>query len=254
MTHDFSSTLIRCSSLGAIMTEPKLVADKAAGNLSQTAKTELIKTYIKEVYDREKDITTKQMTKGTDAEHIGVQMLGKHQGKKLEKNLFRLSNEFLTGHPDIIEGDNILRADFVWDTKLPWDLWTFLSNLTEPLDKGYFYQLQGYFSLSKAPRGAIAYVLVDTPQEIIDQEKYYLLKRMNVISEESPEYVESAAGLEINMIYPDIPLDQKILIFPVERDEEIIEKINKKVVKCREFLQEFSEKHKNFNNIKYLTV
>ncbi len=246
---DFSQTLIRCSSLGAIMTEPQSVADKAAGNLSKTAKTELIKTYIKEVYDREKDITTKQMTKGTDAEPTGIQMLSKHQGKELKKNLFRLSNQYLTGHPDIIEGDNILSAEFVWDTKLPWDLWTFLSNVSDPLDKSYFYQLQGYFALSNSPQGAIAYILVDTPEEIINQEKLYLLKRMNVISEESPEYIEAAAGLEINMIYPDIPLSEKVLIFPVERDEEVIEKIYKKVAKCREFLQEFSEKHRNFNKI-----
>lgn len=244
---NFQNTLIRCSSLGAIMTEPQSAADKAAGNLSKTAKTELIKTYIKEVYDREKDITTKQMTKGTNAEDIGISMLSKHQGRKLEKNLFRFSNHFVTGHPDIIEGENTLRADFVWDTKLPWDLWTFLSNVMEPIDKSYYYQLQGYLSLCNAPRGAIAYVLVDTPEEIIKQEQYYLLKKMNVISEESPEYIEAAAGLEINMIYPDIDLNERVLIFPVDRDEEIIEKINKKVVKCREFLHEFSEKHKNFN-------
>ncbi len=246
---DFSKTLIRCSSLGAILTEPQSAADKAAGNLSKTAKAELIKVYIKEVYGREKDITTKQMTKGTDAEHLGIAALGKHQNKQLSKNGERLYNDYLTGHPDIIEGSDPYNASFVWDTKLPWDLWTFLSNISDPLDKGYYFQLQGYFALSNAPRGAIAYVLVDTPEEIINQEKYYLLKRMNVISEESPEYLEAAAGLEINLIYPDIPLDQKVLIFPVERDEEIIDRIYKKVVKCREFLQYFSEKHNNFNNI-----
>jgi hypothetical protein len=72
---------------------------------------------------------------------------------------------------------------------------------------------------------------------------------MNVISEESPEYIEAAAGLEINLIYPDIDLKEKVLIINVDRDDEIIEKIKGKVAKCREFLQEFSEKHKNFNKI-----
>ena len=71
---------------------------------------------------------------------------------------------------------------------------------------------------------------------------------MNVISEESPEYLEAAAGIEINLIYPDIPLESKILLFKVNKDDEMIEKIQQKVQKSREFLQEFSEKHKNFNN------
>jgi len=240
---DFSKTLIRCSSLGAIMTDPQSAADKVAGNLSKTAKTELIRVYIKEVYDREKDITTKQMTKGIVNEEQGIAMLGAYTKQELSKNQERYSNEWVTGHPDI------LTQKMVYDTKLSYDLWTFLPNVTEPIDKGYLLQLQGYMWLTGRKKGAVAYVLTDCPQNIIEREKMYLLKRMDVISEESPEYIEAAAGLEINLIYPDIPLNEKILIIPVEYDEEIVEKIKAKVEKCREYLQEFSEKHLNFNKI-----
>lgn len=243
----FENTLIRCSSLGAILTEPQSVADKAAGNLSKTAKTALINTYIKEVYDRERDIETKQMKKGIVGEDGGIRNLGRFLNKKLDKNIITFENDWVKGTPDVVEGNDAYNADFVYDTKLSYDLWTFLPNVTDPLDKGYLYQLQGYMWLTGAKKGAIAYILEDCPQEIIDQEKYYLLKRMNVISEESPEYVEAAAGLEINLIYPDIPLDEKVLLIPVERDEEVIERIKSKVTKCREYLQEFAEKHKNFN-------
>lgn len=238
---DFSKTLIRCSSLGAILTEPQSAADKAAGNLSKTAKTCLIKTYISEVYGRDKEITTKQMEKGTVGEEGGIQSLSRFVGRPLSKNVTTYQNEWVKGTPDIVE------PDYVWDTKLSFDIWTFLANVTEPLDKGYLAQLQGYFWLTGKESGAIAYVLEDCPQHIIEQEKYYLLKKMNVISEESPEYIEAAAGLEINLIYPDIPLENKILLFKVDRDDEMIEKIKSKITKCREFLQEFSEKHKNFN-------
>jgi hypothetical protein len=239
---DFSKTLIRCSSLGAILTEPQAKAAKDAGELSKTAKTALIGTYIREVYGREKDITTKQMSKGIIGEDKGIELLSRHQGEIYSKNETRYNNEYLTGHPDIITQDNR-----IIDTKLSFDLWTFLPNITESLDKGYYYQLQGYMALTGAQSGSIAYVLVDTPQEIIEQEKYYLLKRMNCISEESPEYIEAAAGLEINMIYPDIPLEQRVLIFKVDRDDEVIDKIYEKIRKCRVFLQEFSLLHDNLN-------
>ena len=239
---DFQNTLIRCSSLGAIMTEPQAKAAKDAGELSKTAKTALIGTYIREVYGREKDITTKQMSKGIIGEDNGIELLSRHQGEIYSKSETRYNNEYLTGHPDIITQDNR-----IIDTKLSWDLWSYLPNITESLDKAYYYQLQGYMALTGAQSGSIAYVLVDTPQEIIEQEKYYLLKRMNCISEESPEYIEAAAGLEINMIYPDIPLEQRVLIFKVDRDDEVIDKIYEKIRKCRVFLQEFSQMHDNFN-------
>lgn len=239
---DFQNTLIRCSSLGAILTEPQAKAAKDAGELSKTAKTALIGTYIREVYGREKDITTKQMSKGIIGEDKGIELLSRHQGEIYSKNETRYNNEYLTGHPDIITQDNR-----IIDTKLSFDLWTFLPNITEPLNKDYFFQLQGYFWLCNAQSGAVAYILADCPESIIEQEKYFLLKKMNVISEESPEYIEAAAKLEINLIYPDIPLNEKVLILKVDRDEEVIEKIKQKVIKCREFLQEFSEIHKNFN-------
>ena len=238
---NFSKTLIRCSSLGAILTEPQSVADKNAGNLSKTAKTCLIKTYISEVYGRSREITSKQMDKGTVGEEGGIRSLSKFTGKQLTKNLVQFENDWVKGTPDIVE------EDYVWDTKLSFDIWTFLANVTEPLDKGYLAQLQGYMWLTGVKSGAVVSLLEDCPQHIIDSEKFLLLKRMNVISEESIEYVEAAAGLEINLIYPDIPLKEKVLIFKVDSDEEMIEKIKVKIGKCREFLQEFSEKHQNFN-------
>lgn len=243
---DFSKVLIRCSAIGQIMTEPREVTSKKNGELSKTAKTYLINTYIKEKYSRERDITTKQMAKGKQSEEDGITMLSKYKKKFLKKNDIRLNNEFLTGEPDIFEGESIYNANYIIDTKLSWDIWTFLQNVAEPLNKDYWWQLQGYFSLSNSPAGEIAYLLVDTPENIIQNEKYKLLRQMDVISEESPEYIYASAALEINMIYPDIPLNEKVLIFPVHRDDEAIEKINNKVEKCREFLYEFEKMHKSF--------
>ncbi|MBK7883588.1 MAG: hypothetical protein IPJ81_07115 [Chitinophagaceae bacterium] len=214
--------------------------------MSKTAQSYLINTYIKEKYGRERDITTKQMAKGKQGEEDGITMLSKYKKKFLKKNDVRLNNEFLTGEPDIFEGESIYNADYITDIKLSWDIWTFLPNVISTLDKNYWWQLQGYFSLTNAHAGEIAYILLDTPENIIQNEKYKLLRQMNVISEESPEYIYASAALEINMIYPDIPLDEKILIFSVQRDDEAIERINPKVEKCREFLHDFEKMHKRF--------
>ncbi len=243
----FEKTLIRASAFGQIMTNPRAKVDKEADGLSKTAKSYLFRTYIAEKYDREKDITTKHMAKGISQEGEGIKMLSEYYDKPFEKNQDRFSNEFITGHPDIIS-ENDQNELHLHDIKLSWDIWTFLPNIIEPLNEHYYYQLQAYFWLTGAKTGEINYLLVDASEKLIQDEKYKLLRQMDVVSEESPEYIEAAAQVEINMIYPDIPIDEKVLTFPVERDDEVIEKMKTKVIKCREYLQEIAELHKSFNS------
>ena len=238
---------IRCSSLGELMTEPQSKAEKEAGELSQTAKTMLINTYIQYKYNRKKEIETKQMRKGKDGEENGIEMLSLFTGRVLLKNDERLENDYFTGEPDVFEGEDIRNADFIWDTKLSLDIWTFLANVPKAINKDYNLQLQGYFSLTGAKRGAIAYVLADCPEHIIETEKYRLFQSMSVVSEEDAEFVRRAYELERNLSYPDIPLEEKILAFYVERNDELIEKMQDKVKKARLFLAEFEEKHLKFN-------
>lgn len=244
---DFQHTLIRSSAMGYLFTEPQAKSDKEAGTFSKTAKNYLINEYIRVKYSRERDILTKEMQKGIEAEESAIELLSIHQDKYLQKNTERISNEFITGLPDVFEGKTIMNCDFLWDIKTSWSIWTFLDNVPDKLDSQYYYQLQAYMYLTGCQHSAIAYVLADAPMNIIESEKKKLLYQMNVATEQSPEYLEAAAGLEINMIYPDLPIEEKILIFPVERDEEVIEKMKSKVIKAREFLQEFEEKHLLFN-------
>ena len=71
---------------------------------------------------------------------------------------------------------------------------------------------------------------------------------MNVISEESPEYVLEASKLELNMMFDDIDQKERLLLFPVQRNDEDIELIKEKVLKARVFLESIEETHLNFNN------
>ena len=230
------------------MTEPKEKAAKEAGELSKTAKTHLKNVYIQEKYGRQKDVVTKQMKKGIEVEEDSITLLSRVQKKMLYKNEERLYNDYITGLPDIFEGESIRNATSITDIKSSYDLFTFLANAGESLDSNYDYQLQGYMALSGARQAYIAYCLVNTPAHIIESEKYYLLKKMDVISDESPEYIKEALKIEKNMTFDDIPKEERVLIFSVERNDYTINKIYEKVIKAREFLIEFEEMHLNFNN------
>jgi hypothetical protein len=244
---DFTKTLIRASAVGNLFVEPVTKVAKDAGELSKTAQTYLINEYIRSKYGRERDIVTPAMLKGIEAEEEAIKMLSQHQKMRLVKNEERLSNAWITGHPDVYEGETIQNCKFLWDVKTSWSIWSFLAQIPDKLDNIYYYQLQAYMWLCNCSHAAIAYVLADAPKGIIETEKKKLLYSMNVATEENPDYLEAAAGLEINMIYPDIDLSERILIFPVERDEEVIEKMKQKVTKAREFLMDFEQKHLSFN-------
>lgn len=240
---DFSKTLFRASSIGYLLTEPQTKADKEAGLLSKTAQKHLLEVYISQKYNRYKDIQTKQMKKGVEVEQESANLLNTYLGREYVINDARFNNEYITGKPDIIDVERKL----IIDIKSSYDLWTFISNLPDKLDSLYYAQMQCYMWLTGMQSATIAYCLVNTPESIINQEKYYLLKNMDVISEESPEYIKEAVKLETNMRFDDINIEERILMFNVERNEDDILKIQYKVEKAREFLKEIEEKHLTFN-------
>ncbi len=100
-TPNFNEFRMRCSAIGALMTEPQLKADKEAGNLSATAKTALIKEYSRMVDERMDDIFSKPMQKGTQQEDESITTLSLYDGKFYVKNEQRLKNEFISGECDI---------------------------------------------------------------------------------------------------------------------------------------------------------
>ena len=239
---NWNETLIRASSVGYLMTEPVTKADKEAGVLSKTAQKHLIEVYIAEKYGRKRDIQTKQMKKGIEAEQDSIDLLSMYLKLPFSKNEERFKNDFITGLPDIINGDTII------DIKSSYDLWTFLGNIPDKLDNLYYWQMQSYMWLTGTIKATIAYCLVNTPESIIQQEKYYLLKKMDVISEESPEFIKEAMKIEFNMTFDDISINERILTFNVNRSEDDILRIENKVLKARTFLQELEQTHLNFNN------
>ncbi len=237
---DFSGTLMRCSALGSLMTEPKSKADREAGELSETAKDYLMKTYVFEKYKRTRDITSKEIRKGNLCEEDSINLLSFVSDHIYTKNKKKLSNEFITGTPDIIEPEGVI------DIKTSWDFVSFLMNLVTPISKSHFYQLQGYMALTGSETSNLIFCLVNAPEVIVNDEKKRLFYMMNVVTEENEEYKEAAAELEFNLTFNNVPPNERVLKFKVDREDAEIEKVYAKVKKCREYLIEIEEKHRIF--------
>lgn len=274
---DFSQTLMRCSAIGDIMRRPKgSITDKGIEaleelrhksshtavelrkistleaqydriyELSDTAKRFLIRTYAIEKYNRTSEVTTKQMSKGIICEDDSIDLFSSVENKEFKKNTKRVFNEFLAGTPDLYEGTDLYNADIVIDIKSSWDIITYLKNISQPLNSQYYWQLQGYMALTGAKVGVVAYCLVNTPDSIIEGEKYNLLKKMDVGTEDDKRYKNEVAKMIRNMTFNDIPENERVLRFEVDRNDDDIEKVYLKVEKCREFLTEFEADHLYF--------
>jgi hypothetical protein len=241
---NWDKTLIHCSSLSKITTDPRNKSDKDAGNLSETAKSHLIELYALNKYNFKKDISNKYTDKGNYCEPEGLEMISQFTGLNVEKNeLDPFENEYFIGTPDSI----VISRKIIFDNKASFDWFTFLSNIDGELDNTYWCQMNGYLDLLGWNTGYIAYTLIDTPEFIRNAEKYALLRKMDVISEDNPDFIRAWQKKEAQMIYSNTPLEERILLFEVKKDEEYLEKARQKVIKSRIFLQNFSEKHKNFN-------
>jgi len=253
MNIDWNKVKFRASSWGNLMTEPKSAEDKKAGNLGTTCIKELIKIYNLKKYGRKKDLTTNKMEKGTIGEEDSITLFSRVEKRMYYKNQIRLENEFFEGHPDIGNTALITEADEVWDIKTRWELDTFMPKLAEKVDKAEEYQVNVYFDLTGAQGGGIANTLIDCPLGILMDEKRRLLYSMpEATTELNPEYLEAAAELEHLLTFPDIDYRERVIKQPVQRNDELIEKMKAKVPIFRQWLAEFEQKHLSLYKTKEL--
>lgn len=226
---------IRCSSIGFIMTDPKTKVERESGLLSDTAKTHLIDLYVSNEYNRHTDTFNKYCLKGNAVEEDSITLYSSIKRKVFFKNDTTLENDYLTGTPDLYEGETIYKAEKIIDIKSSFDLYTFMrAKYAKELNKNYFYQLQGYMALTGAHEADLVYCLVNTPQIMIQDEQRRLQWKMNVLDNNS--LLEAGfEEIERNMTYNDIPAHERIFRINVKRDNMVIENIYSRVRKCRQY-------------------
>ena len=222
--------LFHPSSISALLTEPKGKEDKENGRLSETAKTYLDEIKIQILTGRKKDFSNKYTEKGNINEEKSVEMLQEFLNwKYLSTNKNTIKNEFIIGTPDVIDGDTVI------DIKSSYDIFTF--SKADGLNDQYYIQLQCYMWLTGLKKARLVYVLTNSPDDILIQEKQRNLywKYPNANGDET-WYLEKEKELEMLHNYDDLPLSKKIKIFEYQYDENIIKELKSKIVKARFYL------------------
>lgn len=223
---------IRCSSLGYVMTEPRTKSE----TLSETCKGHLADIMVRAKYNRQNDIFNRYTTKGLMVEEDSITLYSRLTKKFYRKNEEQLVNDWISGTPDLYEGDSIDAASIVHDIKSSWDIFTFFRQHEAALNKQYYWQMQGYMMLTGAKEARLAYCLINTPNILLMDEMRKLAYKMGAATEESEEYKKACEELTHSMTYDDIPLKERCIIQTIQRDEEAIERIKIRVGQCRDYM------------------
>lgn len=202
-----SELLIRCSSLGRLMTEPKT---KAEGELSVGAKAYIRELAQQEIFGIDFEFSSKETQKGVEVEGDAIALLNRVRGLSLVKNTERKSNGLLTGECDLYDA----AARKGYDLKCSWSAKTFPGWIRDCEDKLYEWQMRGYMMLWDADSWEVAYALVDTPERLIGYEPL----QMHVVSH--------------------IPEHMRLTGWIIQRDESKEQDIARKVQAAQAYFQE----------------
>lgn len=188
------------------------------------------------------------LEKGKDVEKQSIALLSEIEGIDYVKNEERVYNDFLSGEPDVFVGDNIMNATKISDTKSCWDYPGFLKMINKEVSNSRDRQVKGYLDITGAREGEIACCLVNTPQKIIFDFYNALLRKMDVISDEAPEFKAEWEIIERSMIFDDIPKHKRVWKQPIEPFNDFDRQyLYDRVKIARDWLYSFDEMYQQLN-------
>lgn len=214
----------------------------APPELSDTAKTLVRKTWLKYEKGIYSQIKSKFLEKGIVKEEENISLITEVEGVLYVKNEERINNEYFSGEADIVKDFEDKRL--IIDTKTSWSAETFFS--AEPtLD--YIVQGQIYMQLWDAEEFQLKFVLVDTPENLVQREKdnakwkYYSGDMTDTELDELENLMQPIyKQIERNMIFstnPNIKKEECIKTFYFKRDREMYAKLVERAKLAREYYQ-----------------
>ena len=176
--------------------------------------------------------TSKYTEKGIFNEKEGIRMAIEVLGwfdVEVGSPKIRLHNNYLSGEPDV-------NTSILADIKCPFSAKTF--PFFDDTNSDYDLQMQAYMDLTGKKQAELVYCLTNTPEHIILDEIQKCVYRMMT----REEYMDMSLG-EVEEIadkfvrsksnYDHIPMQKRVKRFIVERNDETIKTIHKRIDEAR---------------------
>lgn len=207
--------MIRCSSIGKIMTQPRSKKDREEGRFSDTAISCMMESVREQVFSVRKSLDeVKCIQKGNLCEDAAVELYNQvflYDLKKLPQDS-RRDNGIITGEPDLLA----LGSNKGVDIKNAWSLLTFPMREEDADKKDYEWQARGYMALFDVPVWEVAYCFINTPDELLSQWD----------------------DRDHHELGDDVPLCHRITVKRYERDKDIEKEMLEKCIKANDWIDQ----------------
>ena len=214
----------RASALGKLVTSPRSKGEL----LSETAKTYIQEYWKEKELGIKKDVWSRYTTKGIEMENEAIQFAGGVLGWSFVlKNEERLTNDYITGIPDVIY------KDLLADIKCSWDGTTFPFFDTELKNKDYYWQCQAYMWLTGLDQAQLVYCLMDTPLQIVEDE----IRRAHWKAGHIDENLDLRHEIQMQHTFSHLPDELRLKAFVIERNDNDLDLVKEKIEIAKEYYE-----------------
>jgi hypothetical protein len=203
------------------------VIEADSSTLSDTAKTLVEDLWLYNTYGFRESIKNDYMDKGVEMEQESMQLAQDVLGGAFRSRYNQqLSNDYISGCPDIV------LTDCVEDIKTSWNLKTYFN--AEPTTM-YTTQAQCYMWLTGVHSYRLIYALVPTPQDIISSQMQKLSYAYGG-NYDNLDYIAECQQIQRNNdLINEIPKADRVKVFEFTYDEAVIEKLKGQIEKARNY-------------------
>jgi hypothetical protein len=195
-----------------------------------TAMSYIRDVWLRNEYGYVEPVVSDSILKGFMCEDDSIGVLTRQVGDEFRfKQDETWENDYFIGTPDIV-------GDFwVEDVKTSWSLKTFMEvGKPDPL---YVAQGQVYMDLTGRSKFRLAYCLVDTPFEMVEEQKKRFFFKFNC-DEQNPYYQEAIAKVDaMHNASKLVPEEQRIKVFEFGRDDDYLDTLRTRVEQARRVYQ-----------------
>lgn len=208
--------------------------------------------YIKEKWHKEIINVAKDyvpaILNGTLSEPKSLELVSELDGITYKKHKALIKNKYLKGILDCYLGASLKKMDKVIDIKTAASMQSLVGLIRDEETKSkYYWQIMGYLAITGAQEGEVCHCLVSYSERIITDEINKFLQRTKNLGFDG-EYIDAQIHrIKFNMTFDEIPIEQRVVRFKVQRDEEAIRNIYDKIKFARKWLNKFDELHRNMN-------
>ena len=214
--------------------------------LSVQAKKYLLRRYSRFKYGKRYKIRTvsemkfSALLKGKLTEKSAKELLSEIDECEYYAVKTAVKNDYLNGYLDVLDAPTVAESSRVIEIKNSFDIVGFMMTSEKELPKSIWYQAQGYMAITDKDICEVCFCLCDFPDFMIAEQRKIVFEAMCPDGVETVEFLNYWHTAEASMRFSDIPAKERIFSRLVRRDEDAIQKIYKRVLYCRKWLQEWS--------------